>query len=188
MLNKKIGVRENVEYQLKDSTGNVKQLFKLNKLGKSLMKAGVINSETKNQLLGGYVDKLVISNLVTNAGMATVAGLINGSGTPAAFTYIALGSGTTAAAATDTALETEITTNGGARAEAAVSLVTTDVANDTAQLVKTFTFTGALSITESGVLNAASDGSLLARQVFSEINVASGDTLQITWKFDVDTV
>jgi len=42
-------------------------------------------------------------------------------------------------------------------------------------------------VTESGVLNDASTGTLLARQVFSAINVASGDSLQITWKIDVDT-
>ena len=40
--------------------------------------------------------------------------------------------------------------------------------------------------TESGVFNAASNGTLAARQVFAAINVASGDSLQITWKFDVD--
>ncbi|MCF7898936.1 MAG: hypothetical protein K9L31_03225 [Candidatus Pacebacteria bacterium] len=187
MFNKKIGVKENVEYQLKDQNGNTKQLFKLNKFGKFLNNIGIISPEAKNVLVGSFVDKLVISNLVTNAGMADVAGLINGSGSPASFTYIALGSGSTSADATDTTLETEITTNGGARAEAAVSLVTTDVTDDTAQLVETFSFTGALSITESGVLNAASSGTLLARQVFSTISVANGDSLQITWKFDVDT-
>lgn len=64
--------------------------------------------------------------------------------------------------------------------------MTTDTTNDTAQLVATFTFTGSFAVTETGVLNAASVGTLLARQVFGAINVASGDSLQITWKFDVD--
>jgi hypothetical protein len=64
--------------------------------------------------------------------------------------------------------------------------VTTDVTNDTAQLVYTFTVTGTAAVTESGVFNAASSGVLLARQVFSAINVVNGDSLQITWKFDVD--
>jgi hypothetical protein len=86
-------------------------------------------------------------------------------------------------------LESEITTSGGARASASVSLVTTDTAGDTAQLQNTFNFTtgGTFAICESGVLNAASTGTLLAHQVFSAINVASGDSLQVTWKFDVDT-
>ena len=50
----------------------------------------------------------------------------------------------------------------------------------------TFNFTLSFAVTESGVLNAASLGTLLARQTFSAINVANGDSLQVTWKFDVD--
>jgi hypothetical protein len=129
---------------------------------------------------------MTISNLVTNAGMAGVASRVNGNGAEAAFTYIAIGTGATAAAAADTTLVTEITTNGGQRANATASRTTTDVTNDTATLVNTFTFTGSFAVTESGVLNAASAGTLLARQVFSAINVVSGDSLQITWNFDVD--
>jgi hypothetical protein len=68
-------------------------------------------------------------------------------------------------------------------------LQTTETAGDTAQLLNTFNFTtgGTFAVTESGVLNAASTGTLLARQVFTAINVASGDSLQVTWKFDVNT-
>lgn len=122
-------------------------------------------------------------------GIAGIAGRINGSSAANPFTRIALGTGTSAAADTDTQLVAEIITSGGARAAAACSAITTDTAGDTAQLQKTFTFTdgGVFAITESGVLDDASGGILLARQVFSAINVASGDSLQVTWKFDVDT-
>lgn len=135
---------------------------------------------------GNLKEERDISNLITNAGFAGVASRINGDGSEAAFTYIALGTGTTAANVADTTLETEITTGGGERANSTVSRVTTDVTNDTAQLVETFAFTSSFAVTESGVLNAASTGVLLARQVFSAINVANGDSLQVTWKFDVD--
>lgn len=184
----KVNARENVEYVLRDKDGKVKKLFQPNMIYRSLMKAGILPMGLTLGVLGHFADKLVISNLVVNAGLAGAAGRLNGSGSPAAFTYIALGTGTTAAAATDTALEAEITTNGGERAAATPSLVTTTVANDTAQLQKTFTFTGSLAITESGVLNAASTGVLLARQVFSTINVANLDSLQITWKFAHSTI
>jgi len=40
-------------------------------------------------------------------------------------------------------------------------------------------------VTESAVLNASSAGTMLCRQTFSAINVADGDTLQITWKVTV---
>lgn len=124
--------------------------------------------------------------MITNAGMAGVASRINGAGSENAFTYIAIGIGTNAAAATDTTLQSEITTNGGERAAATCTRVTTDVTNDTAQNVVTFNFTGTFAVTEAGVLNAASTGTLLCRQVFTAVNVASGDSLQITFKVDVD--
>ena len=122
-------------------------------------------------------------------GIAGIAGRINGSSAANPFTRIALGLGTTGVADTDTQLESEIITSGGERASATCSAITTDTAGDTAQLQKTFTFTagGSFAITESGVLDDASTGILLARQTFSAINVASGDSLQVTWKFDVDT-
>lgn len=185
----KFGLKENVEYVVKDSEGNVKPIFQLNSFGALLREAGIISPNATSPIFGRYVEKMVISNLITTLGVSGIAARINGSGSPAAYTYVALGLGTTAAADADTELESEITTSGGARASASVSLVTTDTAGDTAQLQLTFNFTdgGTFAICESGVLNAASTGTLLARQVFSAINVASGDSLQVTWKFDVDT-
>lgn len=185
----KFGLKENVTYQLKDSEGNIKPLFKLNKLGMFLRKNGILSPNTKASVFGSFVPALTISNLITTVGVSGIAARINGSGSPAAYTHIALGVGTAAAANSDTQLASEITTSGGARASASVSLQTTDTAGDTAQLQNTFNFTtgASFAITESGVLNAASDGTLLARQVFSAINVASGDSLQVTWRFDVDT-
>jgi hypothetical protein len=185
----KMGLKENVSYQLKDAKGNVKPLFKANKLYTFLMEKGLRRDLTVAGLFGNWTEKLVISNLITTAGVAGIAARINGTGTPAAFTYIALGTGTAAAADADTQLEAEITTSGGARAAATCSVTTTDALDDTAVLIKTFAFTsgGTFAVTESGVLNGASTGTLLARQVFSAINVASGDSLQVTWQFDVDT-
>jgi hypothetical protein len=143
----------------------------------SYMKMGVFDF-----LLGSWQGKIVRANLITSAGKAGMASRCNGSGGAAAFTYIALGIGTTAANVADTALESEITTAGGQRADSTVSRVQTTVANDTAQDLNTFTFTDTFAITESGVLNAASTGTLLCRQVFAAINVVSTDTLQVTWK------
>ena len=122
-------------------------------------------------------------------GVSGIAARINGSGSPAAYTYIGLGTGTTAANVADTQLVSEMTWSGGARAAASVSLATTDTAGDTSVLTNTSNFTtgATFAITESGVLNASSGGTLLARQVFSAINVASGDSLAVTWQFDVDT-
>lgn len=179
-------LKENVSYTLRDHSGAIKPLFTFNDLGMDLYAKGLISAQDRSPEHGFWSEQMRISNLITTAGKALVAGRINGSGSPAAATYIAVGTGTTAAAVGDTALETELATSGLSRAAASVSLVTTDTTNDTAQLVVTFTVTGTAAVTESGALNAASTGTLLARQVFSAINVVNGDSLQITWKFDVD--
>lgn len=185
----------NVQYVLRDKDGNLKPIFQENALARFLIgKKGWLSplwinhwsSFLLSPFLGHWADARLISNLITTTGKAGVASRINGDGSEAAFTYIAVGTGTTAANVADTTLETEIADSGLSRAAATASRVTTDTTNDTAQLVKTFSVTGTKAVTESGVLNAASTGTLLARQVFSAINVVNGDSLQITWKFDVD--
>jgi hypothetical protein len=181
---------ENVEYQVRDARGNVKPIFQEYRLAQLLIKKGYLSPLWINRwyaplfspVLGYWNSTKSVRNLVTNAGFAGSAGRLNGSGAPAAFTYIAVGTGVSAAAVTDTTLGTETATSGLSRANSTVSLVTTSVTNDTAQLTNTFTVTGTVAVTESGVLNASSSGTLLCRQVFSAINVVNGDSLAITWK------
>lgn len=190
----RVGMSENVEYVLRDRNGNIKPIFQENGLLRTLLKKGFISPLWINSwyapllvpFFGAWANKRLVSNLVTNAGKAAVASRINGSGGEAAFTYIAVGTGTTAAAVGDTTLETELAADGLTRAAATASRVTVDVANDGARLTKTFTVTGTQAVTESGVFNDASAGVLLARQVFSAVNVVNGDSLAVTWTIDVD--
>lgn len=174
----------NVGYRLIGANGEVKKTFQENALFKWLMRKGILSPRAWKVpfLLGHWTDYAERSNLVTNAGKAEVANLVGGVSTPVAFTYIAVGTGVTAAAAADTTLGTETAASGLSRAAATNTRVTTTVTNDTAQFLKSFSVTGTVAVTESGVLNAASAGTLLCRQVFAAINVANGDTLQITWK------
>jgi hypothetical protein len=54
------------------------------------------------------------------------------------------------------------------------------------QYVATFSAgTGTGAITEAGIFNASSAGTLLCRTVFSVINKGALDTLVITWKVTV---
>lgn len=198
---------ENVTYKHLDKDGNVKPLFAINKIGRAILDAARLNynpydaqGRVKNELraqlalyglrvpflTGRWVNEMQISNLITTAGKAGAASRLNGAGSEAAFTYIAVGLGTTGANIADTTLESEITDSGLARASATASRVTTDTTNDTAQLVLTYSVTGTKAVTESGVLNAGAAGVLLCRQTFSAINVVNLDSLQITWKIDVD--
>lgn len=204
-------IKENFTYQLKDANGNAKKMFQANTLGRLFLSLFRLlynepiektanGSQVKNNFLaklaayglriphftGNWVTSMTISNLITDAGKAGVASRINGAGSEAAFTYLAIGIGATAANAADTTLGSEITTNGGQRAAATASRVTTDVTNDTARLVLTYSFTGTFAVTEAGALNASSAGVLLNRQVFTAVNVISGDSLQVTVNVDVD--
>lgn len=180
----------NVEYRVFDANGKPKLLFQDNRLCSALIRSGRLSPlwQTKwyapfvRPLLGHYSETKVVKNKIVNAGLALAAGLLNGSGSPTTPTYIAVGTGTTAVAATDTTLQTESSTSGLSRAAATVSLVTTTVTNDTAQWVKSFSVTGSVAVTESGVFNASSNGTMLCRQTFSAVNVINGDTFQVTWK------
>ena len=136
---------------------------------------------------GVLIESVETPNMVVDAGFAEVAGLFcsDTSGSFTAFDYIAVGTGTTAATYTNTQLETEITNSGLARSVSTGSVVTVNVTGDTAQFVHQYSVTATQAVTESAVLNAAAAGTMLCRQTFSAINVANGDTLQITWKVTV---
>ena len=124
----------------------------------------------------------IVNNLIVNAGLAESVQLIGGLG-GTAFSALAIGSGSTAAAATDTALQTEITTNGGARGAAAVTAQTTSVSGDTLQFIKTWNFTGSVTVNEVGIFNNnTSGGDMLGRQVTSSKSFVNGESLQITYK------
>ena len=131
---------------------------------------------------GKVIESREIKNTITNTGKAEAINLLGNVSSPTAFTYLAVGIGTTAADATDIALESEIVDSGLERAAATVTRQQTTVANDTLQLVKSWTVTGTKAVTEAGILNDASTGILLGRQVFSAINVVAGDTLALTYK------
>ena len=177
----KYSLTENVEIVLRSANGSIKKVFQPYRWASFLIKHFSIQLP-KNLLFGYQSASLKFANLVTNVGFAGAASRINGADAEAAFTYLAVGIGTTGAAVGDTTLESEIVDSGLERAAGSASRVTTTETDDTAQLVKTWTVSGTKAVTEAGVLNAASVGVLLARQVFSAINVVSGDSLQLTYK------
>lgn len=121
-------------------------------------------------------------NLVVNAGLAYIASRMKDA-TATAMSHMGVGTGTTAAAAANTALETAL----GARVTLdSTTIVTTTASNDSVQYVATFgagVSTGA--ITEAGIFNALTSGTMLCRTVFPVINKGALDTLVITWKVTV---
>jgi len=127
-----------------------------------------------------------IHNTTTNVGFKEVAGLINEQSS-IGFKWLALDNSGTAAAAANTTLASEITDAGLGKAAATCSKVTTTVAGDTAQLLKTFTATATKTVRGAGVFDTAgaSTGVLLARSTFSAKNMEANDTLQVTYKIKV---
>lgn len=120
---------------------------------------------------GELYDARYGANLVVDAGKAAIIDRLQAASV-AVHDYQAIGTGTTAAAAGNTTLETEV-----ARAQGTLSQPTAT----TDRLITTFAAgIGTGAITETGRLNASSTGNLMARQVFSVINKAAGDSLQVT--------
>jgi len=126
---------------------------------------------------GELKERREFSNLVVNDGLARMAALFLSDISGTAFDYIAIGSGSTAPTASDSSLGTEVD-----RAAATGTQQTTNVTNDTAQLENQFSFSSSNTISEAGVFDSSTGGTMAARQTFSDINVSDGDTLTVTYQ------
>lgn len=122
------------------------------------------------------------TNTITNASFAVLSGLAGNVDSQTAFTYLAVGTSSTAPAASQTALGGEITTGGLARASATVSRQTTTQTNDTLQLYKVWTSSASHTVEEVGIFNDASAGTMLGRALTGSKSISSGDTLGVTYK------
>ena len=117
-----------------------------------------------------------IDNLVVTAGKGYVASRMKDA-SATAMSHMAIGSGTTAAAAGNTALGTEL---------GRVSLTSTTVSSNVVTYVATFAAgTGTGAVTEAGIFTASSGGTMLCRTVFSVVNKGSADSMTITWTVTV---
>lgn len=120
--------------------------------------------------------EIPIKNKVVDVGLATVAHRII-SNTPEPFKYGAIGIGTTAATASDVALESQILT----RSKATLTTDTTAVTGDTAKLVSTFTSdTSSYAVTEYGTFETASGAPMLNRVTFGAVGLDLNDVLEMT--------
>ena len=125
----------------------------------------------------GDTETVYQDNLIVNVGFDFIADAIGKSASrPSVMGYIALGTGSTAAAATQSALVTEIDRNAATYAHTAGT--------------KTFTFTADFlagdatgAITEAGVFNAATAGIMFDRVVFPVVNKGADDSLTAVFTF-----
>jgi hypothetical protein len=130
----------------------------------------------------GPVKKLLgyLATVFVNAGAAIITNRVIQAGT--APKNIGWGTGTTAAAVGDTALQTEAapTTSGG-RTVGTESRTTVTNTNDNYQVTGTVTAGSTLAITEEGLFDNVSAGNMLIHSVFSAVNVVSGDSIASTF-------
>jgi len=117
-----------------------------------------------------------VDNLVVTVGKAFVASRMKDT-SDTAMSHMAIGSGSTAAAAGDTALGNQLDRN---------ALTSTTVTNNEVVYSATFAASeGTGAVSEAGIFNALTSGTLLCRTVFSTVNKGAADSLSITWTITV---
>lgn len=123
---------------------------------------------------GTVVQEFEVPNLVVTTGKTYIAAkMVATTNSPVSMTHMAIGTGTTSPGASDTALGTQagrVALDGGSATANAITYTATFPAG-----------TGTGAITEAGIFNASSGGTMLCRTVFPVVNKASGDTIAVTW-------
>jgi hypothetical protein len=122
---------------------------------------------------GNVKEKREIKNLIVSTGLTFICSRMAGTSANV-MSHMALGSGTTAAAAGDTDLGSIL----GSRE----ALDSTTASSNTITYVSSFEAgEGTGAVTEAGIFNAATSGDMLCRTVFSVVNKEADDTMSVTW-------
>lgn len=129
---------------------------------------------------GNLKDERHFDNMIVDAGFEGVAYRIaphDGSITPnSPWNFIAIGTGSVAPAASDTALVSEL-----ARLQDTTAAYTTTSGKQLRLQISFGPGVGTGNVAESGLFNAGTGGDMLARQTFAAISKGASDTLTVTW-------
>lgn len=181
------GSRESIGTLAKDKlAGFARRLYRSFKsavksyglLAAMLMYAGLVHS---GRLPWQTLPLLQHFALVTTAGVNYMAADFASGGTTPTISgnkFHDSGTGATAAAIGDTALQT-------ATGNARVSGTASNPSANIYQTVATLAYTGTAAITEWGLFSASTSGTLWDHRVFSAINVINGDSIQFTYKLTI---
>ena len=125
---------------------------------------------------GKVSQDFTVPNLVVDTGLAYIASRMKDT-TANAMSHMAVGTGTTSAAAGDTTMETE---------SARVALDSTTPSGGSITFVASYPAgTATAALTEAGIFNDATTGTMLCRTLFSVINKGASDTMTITWTITI---
>lgn len=125
--------------------------------------------------------------VVTTAGVGYIVDAFQNLTEVENFKYHGIGTGTNAEASSDTALQTELTTQYNPDSTRATGTVGEGASANIYRTVGTITVDASAAITEHGVLSQAATGGgvLLDRSVFSAVNLAASDSLQVPYELTV---
>jgi hypothetical protein len=123
---------------------------------------------------GKIITEFDVQNLVVTTGKNYIASkMVATTNSPVSMTHMAIGTGTSTPGASDIALGTQtgrVTLSGSSTSSNAITYTASFPAG-----------TGTGAITEAGVFNASSGGTMLCRTTFPVVNKGSGDTIAVTW-------
>lgn len=145
----------------------------MERLDKNVLKLGYnIVLKRIDRHTGKVLDEETIHNTIVNTGLNIIRNYL-GDSSPSVPKYVAVGTGTTGATATDISLESEIT-----REEADIDIAT----NYICTYSKTISFGGSYAITELGMFDSvtSSGSTMFNRATFAAKNVTTEVDLEVT--------
>ena len=127
---------------------------------------------------GAVKETQEVKNLVVQTGLNYIASRMKDA-TATAMTHMEVGTSSTAASLAQTTLVAAVSAS-------RTALTSTTVTTSSVAYACTFgAGVGTGALTEAGIFNAASAGTMLCRTVFSVINKGAADSLTITWTIAV---
>jgi len=128
---------------------------------------------------GQVKENVLVPNLVVTVGKNFVASRMTGTAS-AVMSHMAVGAGAVAPVVGDTALGSEL-------GRVSLTNVGGIATNNTVEFIASFPAgTGTGALTEAGIFNAASAGTMLCRTTFAVVNKGADDSMAITWRVTVN--
>lgn len=137
---------------------------------------------------GTRLELPVLHNLIVNTGENFMVDAFQNTTELENLKFHGIGTGTTAAAETDTGCETELSTQYNPNSTRATGTTTEGASANIYRTVATNTVDATVAITEFCLMSQAATGggSMWSRVVFSAVNLTSGDSLQTTYELTVE--
>jgi len=148
--------------------------YKINETPKATGLVTVVHTNSAGETVKQYT----VPNLVVTTGKNHIAEkIVAGPGVPVSMTHMAIGTGSATPAAIDTQLGTQ-----QARVPLSGSTVNGSQITYTAQFDPE---DGEGAITEAGIFNSNTGGTMLCRVTFPVVNKGDGDSIAITWQVTI---